>query len=109
MTMTYQTITPDITEDDKLWALLSYILNPIIPIIVLLMEDKKNRLFIRYHAIQALALAVVFFISCIILIGVCLSPLVLIYSIYLAVKAYQGDYIVIPILTDFVKNQGWLK
>ena len=39
-----------VTSDDKLWALLSYILSPIVPIILLLMEDKKNRPFIKYHS-----------------------------------------------------------
>jgi hypothetical protein len=31
--------TGDITSDDKLWALLAYVLSPLIPIIILLMED----------------------------------------------------------------------
>ena len=43
------------TSDDKLWALLAYVLTPIVPIIILLMEDKKNRPFIRAHNAQALA------------------------------------------------------
>ena len=46
----------EITDDDKLWALLSWLFWPI-AIIVLLLEDKKQRPFIKYHAIQALALA----------------------------------------------------
>lgn len=45
--------TQEITSDDKLWALLSYILTPLVPIIVLLLEDKKNRPFIKVHAMQA--------------------------------------------------------
>jgi uncharacterized membrane protein len=45
----------DVTSDDKLWALLAYVLTPIVPIILLLMEDKKNRPFIRAHNAQALA------------------------------------------------------
>ena len=31
------------SDDDKLWALLAYVFTPLIPIIILLMEDKKNR------------------------------------------------------------------
>jgi hypothetical protein len=32
----------DISQDDKLWAMLGYII-PLIAIVVLFMEDKKNR------------------------------------------------------------------
>ncbi len=34
-------VDPNISSDDKLWALLSYLFTPIIPIILMLMEDKK--------------------------------------------------------------------
>jgi uncharacterized protein len=53
--MTEQIPTTDITNDDKLWSLLAYVLTPIVPIIILLMEDKKNRPFIRAHNAQALS------------------------------------------------------
>ena len=45
--MTDQPVNPDITSDDKLWALLTYVLSPVVPIIILLMEDKKNRPFLK--------------------------------------------------------------
>ena len=43
-----ENMEPDmgVTSDDKLWAALAYVLTPLIPIIILLMEDKKNRPFI---------------------------------------------------------------
>ena len=47
----------EITSDDKLWAALGYPI-ALIAIIVLLMEDKKNRPFIKFHAIQSIALNV---------------------------------------------------
>ncbi len=106
--MTYQTVNPDVTSDDKLWGLLSYLLTPIVPAIILLMEDKKNRPFMRYHAIQALALFVIEFVLSAILIGVCVVPIYIIALIYYAIKAYQGELVVIPWLTDFMKKQGWL-
>ena len=43
--MTEQPINPDITSDDKLWAALSYAFSPLIPLILMLMDDKKNRAF----------------------------------------------------------------
>ena len=33
---------------------------------------------------------------------------VLIYTIYLAIQAYQGEWVTIPFITDFCKNQGWI-
>lgn len=101
----------EITDDDKLWSLLSWLFWPI-AIVVLLLEDKKQRPFIRYNAIQALALGVVgYLISAVlsfVVIG-CLTGLVLlVYAIYLGIQAYQGQWVVIPFVTDFCKNQGWI-
>jgi uncharacterized membrane protein len=101
----------DVTSDDKLWALLSYIIWIIIPIVVLLMEDKKNRPFIKAHAYQALAWAVVATIVTVItsffIIGCVIGPLCWLVSIYWGIQAYQGKYVTIPVITNFVKNQGW--
>jgi uncharacterized membrane protein len=105
------TPTSDITSDDKLWALLSYLLTPIVPIIVLLMEDKKSRPFLKAHYMQALVLGVVLwvinFALSFIIIGCVTSVLTLILLIVYGVKAYKGEYITIPVVTNFVKNQGW--
>jgi len=101
--------SPEITSDDKLWAALDYVFWPIIPIIMLLMEDKKNRPFIKFHSIQSLVvgvvLAVVVAIVAPLTIG-CGSILWLI-MFYWAYKAYQGEYVNIPVVTDFIKKQGW--
>ncbi len=106
--MSYQTVPTDVTSDDKLWALLSYLLSPIIPIVVLLMEDKKNRPFLRYHAVTALAIAVIEIVLSFVLIGVCTSPIYIILMIYYAIKSYQGETFVVPVLTDFLRNQHWI-
>jgi len=98
----------DITQDDKLWALLCWIIGVIVPIIVLLMEDKKNRPFLKYNAVQSLALAVAAWATTLVGIGVCLGPLAFIYAIFLGIKSYQGEWVEIPFLTDFCKNQGWI-
>jgi uncharacterized membrane protein len=101
--------TPDITSDDKLWAALTYVFSPIIPILLLLLEDKKNRPFIKAHNVQALIAGIVLWV-----IGVVIAPLTcgisfLVWVIMLvwAYRAYQGQYVNIPIITEFVKNQGW--
>jgi len=111
----------DITDDDKLWALLSYLLWPLGSILVALMEDKKERPYIKYHAIQAAGLGVALLVLSLILacvlaaitffiggiLGCCgFVPLLVLF--YYAYLAYQGDYFEIPYLTDFMKQQGWL-
>ncbi len=98
------------TSDDKLWAALSYIFSPLVPIILLLMEEKKARPFIKYHAVQSLAAGIVLLIVIPILAVVtfgCGSVLWLI-MFYWAYKAYQGEMVTIPMLTDFIKNQNWV-
>ncbi|NLG73432.1 MAG: hypothetical protein GX495_15485 [Chloroflexi bacterium] len=101
----------DVTSDDKLWAALAYIFTPLIPIIILLLEDKKNRAYIRAHNAQALAWGVVFYIIVTItspfVIGLCIWPVGFLLQLYWAYKAYQGELVNIPVLTDFVRNQGW--
>jgi uncharacterized protein len=101
----------DVTSNDKLWVLLAYIFSPLVPIIILLMEDKKSRPFIRAHNAQALALGVIEIVLYVV-IGwtvflACIPFLLWIYMIYLAIQGYQGKYVTVPVVTNFVKNQGW--
>ncbi len=110
--MSEQPFSPEITSDDKMWAILAYIFSPLIPLILLLLEEKKNRPFLKYHAVQALALGVIEVILYIVigwtLIGLCIPLLLWVAMIYWGVKAYQGEYVSIPVVTDFIKNQGWV-
>lgn len=91
------------TSDDKLWAALAYVFSPLIPIILMFMEDKKNRPFIRAHNAQALVLGIISVIS----YWFCVGFLVLLYQLYCGYQAYQGQTVEIPVVTNFVKNQGW--
>jgi uncharacterized membrane protein len=101
------------TSDDKLWAALSYVLAPVIGIIVLLMEDKKARPFIKFHAVQSIAASVAFWIVTLVITTVTLGfgglcvPLLWLVFLYWAYKAYQGEMVEIPVLTNFIKGQGW--
>ncbi len=104
--------TEEVTSDDRLWALLSYLLSPLVPIIIFLMQDKKNRPFIREHFIQALILGAAFTIIATILaptiIGACIWGIAwLVIMVLLGVKAYRGEHVTIPVITNFVKQQGW--
>ena len=111
--MTEQPVNPEITSDDKLWAALGYPI-VLIAIIVLLMEEKKVRPFIKFHAVQSIAANVVFFVVATILAvvtlgfgGIC-APLLWLVFFYWAYQAYQGELFEIPVITNFIKGQGWV-
>jgi uncharacterized membrane protein len=122
----------EITDNDRLMGLLSYVVWLIVPLIVLLTEAGRTRAFQRFHAIQSLGVlvaAVIFDVvisvcGCLAtlvlaaitaglgsLLAVCLMPIYLApwaVSIYYGVRAYQGQYVEIPYLTSFMTQQGWL-
>jgi len=122
--------------DDKLIVLLAYatqVLIPLVmPLIILLSESSKKRPFQRYHAVQSLALMLLFMavgiaaiigtaiVSIIPLIGwlfgivvACLTPIAYLMGViallYYGYQAYQGKRFAIPGLTSFLRDQGWLK
>jgi uncharacterized membrane protein len=105
--MTQQPINPEITSDDKLWSLLSWIFWPV-AVVMLFIDDKKARPFIKYNAVLSLAYAVPLYVIGTITVG-CLFLVGMIYAIVLAVQAYQGKWVQVPVLTNFVKKQGWVK
>ncbi len=113
MTVENPQVLTELTDDDKLWALLSWIFSPFVPVIVLLLEDKKQRAFIKYNAIQALALSIVGYVISAVLSAVvigCFTGLaLLVYIIYLAIQSYQGKWVTVPVVTDFCVNQGWIE
>ena len=111
--MSQAPMNPDVTSDDKLWAALGYPIF-IVAIIVLLMEDKKDRPFIKFHAVQSLVANVAFFVIvsvlAVITLGfgaICIPVLWLIF-LYWAYKAYQGEMFEIPVITNFIKGQNWV-
>lgn len=99
------------TSDDKLWVLLAYVLTPVVPIIIYLMEDKKTRPFIRAHNAQALVVGVINLIIGVLLswtvVLACVPLLIWILCIYWGIQGYGGKFVEIPVVTKFVKNQGW--
>ncbi len=102
----------DVTSDDKLWTLLTYIFSPIVPIIILLMADKKDRPFIKAHNFQALIWGVFGWLlsaitSPIFGLGCVIGVAYLVIAIIWGIKANKGEYVNIPVITNFVKKQGW--
>jgi uncharacterized membrane protein len=129
------TVDTTATPDDRLIALLSYLTQVFIPlvmpIIVLLSESSKTRPFQRYHAVQSLGLAVLFGAAILALsmssavlwivpivgwvvsaLAACLIPIVwamgVISMLYYGYQAYQGKRFAIPGLTTFMRDQGWI-
>jgi uncharacterized membrane protein len=123
----------EITDNDKLMSLLSYVIWLIVPLVVLLSESGKTRAFQKYHAIQSLGVLVVAIIFDVVvslcgclgsavlaavtaglgsLLTVCVPFLGFVpwaVSIYYGIQAYQGKYVEIPYLTNFMVQQGWLE
>ena len=101
---------PEVTSDDKLWAALGYAI-PLVAVIVLFMEEKKARAYIKFHAVQSLAAWVAYIVVSIILgitvIGAVCAPFIYIVFLYWTYQAYQGKMFEIPVLTNFIRNQGW--
>ncbi|MBI3150984.1 MAG: hypothetical protein HYZ21_02525 [Chloroflexi bacterium] len=102
--MSQESMNPEITSDDKLWAMLGYVF-PIIAIVVLFMEDKKNRPYIKFNAVQSLVATVVLSILATVTFG-CGSILFLV-LFWWAYQAYQGQDVRVPMISDFIRNQGW--
>jgi uncharacterized membrane protein len=108
-----QTTNSSITSDDKLWAALGYPIF-IIALIMLFVEGKKDRPFIKFHAVQSLALNLVAWVVTIILsvvtlgIGAICAPIVFLLLIWPAVLAYQGKYFEVPVVTKFLRDQHWV-
>lgn len=106
-------------DNDKLIAALCYPIAIIVSLIVLL-TDMKNRPFLKYHAMQALIADIVLWVVAMIVSAImaatvilgCIAPFLWLVvfgiTVYWAYLAYQGQWLVIPVITDFAKKQGWL-
>ena len=128
-------VDPGADRDDKLIAMLAYVSQILIPflmpVIILLSESAKKRPFQRYHAVQSLALSLLFLaIAAAAVIGtgivqvvpvigtlvgllmLCLMPIgwfmAVIALLYYGYQAYQGKRFAVPGLTSTLKDQGWI-
>lgn len=108
MTPNAEAFEQDISDDDRLWAALAWIpispLWPIVAIILLLIEEKRERPFIKYHAVLSLLTGV----AGILLSVFCVGIIIILAMFYFAIKAYQGEEVRIPLLTELAENQGWV-
>ncbi len=110
--------------NDRLMGALAYIVPVILPLVILFSETGKVRPFQKYHAVQSLALTVVslvwlllVFIATLIISAVCAPLMCFLWVLYLApvvpvvwaaYHAYNGEWVAIPGLTQFLQDQKWL-
>lgn len=108
------TPNPEISSDDRLWAMLAYILSPIVPIILLLIPEQRQRPFLKAHLVQALIFGLAYIVissifgSFLFLIGRLIRAAGIIAEIVWGLAANRGEYVTIPVITDLCKKQGWV-
>jgi uncharacterized protein len=99
-------------SNDKLMAALSYPI-PIVSFIILF-TDMKNRPFLKFHAVQSLAVNIIIYIvygivsTVTVGFGAICFPVFFLITLWPAYMAYKGDMFNIPMITDFLKKQGWV-
>jgi uncharacterized membrane protein len=118
------------TDDDRLMAALAWfsmviIQLPLVSIALLLAQGNKERPFQHYHALTSIAFwvvaavyealaAIVFTILTVVSLGclaVCLWVIFFLphlVCLFYAFQAYSGKEVEIPVLSDFVRQQGWV-
>lgn len=101
----------EVTDDDKLWSLLAYILSPVIPLVIFFLSNKRLRPFIKSHYAQAFVLGffnlilwgVLSWFFLLALIPFCLW----LGLVFLGVMAYSGNEIRLPLLTPALQSLGF--
>jgi uncharacterized membrane protein len=119
----------DTTDNDRLMAALAYASQVVVPVLVpaimLLAEESKERPFQKFHAVQSLGflvaaiiyevLAAIVYCGLSVVTSGCLACVLWVVflvpalpALYYAYQAYQGLYFKIPLLTDFLVQSQWL-
>ena len=98
--------------DQKVAGLLCYLLWVVTAVIMLLIE-KENR-FVRFHAMQSILISIVLFVISFTfafipiigwVLGLFMTPITFILWIFMMYKAYNGDWIKLPIIGDMAEKQ----
>ncbi|MDZ4178511.1 MAG: hypothetical protein U1E29_04660 [Coriobacteriia bacterium] len=96
---------PDpVNDTSKLLAALGYIFW-IVALIAILIEPYKEEKFVRFHAVQALALGVAAIVAWAIpIIGWIVGIAILVFQIIGLIKAFQSQYYEVPVVYGLVKS-----
>jgi hypothetical protein len=99
-----------IPADDRMWAALAWLpitpLWPILAAVALLMEETKDREFIRYNALLSIATGIILIPLSIVTLGC--AALVYLVFFYWAYLAFQGQEVKVPVVSDWVMRQNWV-
>jgi len=115
----------DPSSNDRLIGGLCYVVNPLLPLVVLVSSEMKDRAFLRFHAVQAMGVGaavgvyamlatVVFVVVSTVTFGFgacCAWPLLvlpIVVVLYYAYLAAQDKYFDVPYVTDLMVRQEWL-
>jgi uncharacterized membrane protein len=95
-------------DTSKILAALGYVFWPV-ALVAILLDPYKNEKWVRAHAIQALALGVAIWIATAVLtfvfpINMVISIAGFVYQIILAVKAWNGESVQIPVIYGIVEQ-----
>jgi uncharacterized membrane protein len=106
--MSEEEFETQITEDDRLWAALSWIpvspLYPLVSLLMLLMEEKKNRPFIRHNAVLSLVTGAVLIPVSVLTLG--RGALAYLAFFWWAYEAYQGKEVHVPVISDWIERES---
>lgn len=96
------------SDNSKIFSAIGYVIWPV-ALIAILIEPYKNEKWVKAHAIQALALNLVIYIlsgvtTPLFGLGILIGIAGFVYTIILAVKAYNGESIEVPVIYGFVKQ-----
>jgi uncharacterized protein len=109
--MKSEQINANATDNDRLWAALAWIpvspLWPLVSILVLLLEDTKERPFVRYNAIVSMVLGLALIPLSIVTLGC--GAIIYVVFFWWAFEAYNGKVVEIPVISDWVRRQGWVE
>lgn len=96
------------SDNSKMLAAIGYVIWPV-ALIAILIEPYKNEKWVKSHAVQALALNLVIYVLSAVTtpifgLGILVGIGGFVYSILLAVKAWNGESVEVPMIYGFVKS-----
>jgi len=98
------------SSDNRIWSALCYVFPVLVSIIVMVTEKKKDK-EVLFHAWQSLILGVgvwiAWFVVTIVTLGlasICF-PVIYLGFLFLAYKAYMGERITIPTVSEMAQKQ----
>ena len=96
------------SDNSKIFAALGWVIWPV-ALVAMLMEPYKNEKWLKAHAVQALALNLVIWVLSaatmpILGLGGVVGLVGFVYTIILAIKAYNGESLEVPVIYGFVKS-----